>query len=302
MDSKSDIVDSLAKPKRNCKESDSYSPLVSLRLDRRVQINSEILDPKEYRLLLGGVLNQSPEWVFMHLPTLVLSTEQNHQLKEFINRRLNGEPIAKILGNKEFYGHRFFTNAHTLDPRPDSETLINAVLKYFLPDKPHQILDLGVGTGCLLFTLLCELPNSYGIGVDYSWDALMVAQRNQEYLNLINRSSLVQSHWAKALQGKFDIIVSNPPYIATSEQLDISTLYDPTIALFSGKTGIEAYAQILPRILSLLKPHGKLFLEIGKNQELCVENIAIAAGLKSESTFTDLSGTLRVLCYSANEY
>lgn len=262
----------------------------------------QILTSKEYRLLLGEILHQSPEWVFMNLPTLVLSDEQNNQLKELITRRLNGEPIAKILGHKEFYGRSFFTNTHTLDPRPDSETLIDAVLKYFLPDKPYHILDLGLGTGCLLFTLLCELPHSYGVGVDYSWDALMVAQRNQEYLGITNRANFIRGDWATALHGKFDIIVSNPPYIATSEQLDTSTLYDPSLALFSGKSGLEAYAHILPQISPLLNPAGKLFLEIGKGQELCVENIAMSAGLKSESAFIDLSGTVRVLCYSANKH
>jgi len=258
----------------------------------------KIIDVSEYRLLLGAVLGKSPEWVFMHLPKLVLSAEQKLKLNELVQRRVNGEPIAKILGYKEFYGRYFFTNAHTLDPRADSETLIDAVRKYFSSAGPYQILDLGLGTGCLLFTLLCEFPNAYGIGVDYSLEALQVAKRNQENLNLTNRSNLIQSSWISALQGNFDIIVSNPPYIAISEQLDASTLHDPSMALFSGQTGLEAYEQILPKLKRLLKPKGKIFLEIGRGQELCVEKIAIAAGLANESVFTDLSGIIRVLCYS----
>ncbi len=243
MNAESGILDPLVKPEGNCGGDDSCSLPVSLRFDRRVHINSRNLETYEHRLLLGEVLNQSPEWVFMHLPTLVLSDEKNHKLDELVQRRLSGEPIAKILGYKEFYGRRFFTNAHTLDPRPDSETLVEAVLKYFSADEPCKILDLGLGTGCLLFTLLCELPNAYGVGVDYSWDALMVAQRNQAHLNLMNRSNLIRGDWATALQGhmegSFDIIVSNPPYIATSEQLDASTLHDPMMALFSGETGVD---------------------------------------------------------------
>ncbi len=258
----------------------------------------KIIEVYEYRLLLGEILKQPPEWVFMHLPTLILSAEQKQNLDELVHRRINGEPIAKILGYKEFYGRRFFTNAHTLDPRPDSETLVDAVRKYFSAAEPYQILDLGLGTGCLLFTILCELSNAYGVGVDYSWDALMVAKRNQENLNLMNRSCLIQSSWSTALQGRFDIIISNPPYIATTEMLDVSTLHDPTMALFSGKTGVEAYEQILPKLKSLLKPSGKAFLEIGKGQELCVEKIAMAAGLINEGVFRDLSGVVRVLCYS----
>jgi release factor glutamine methyltransferase len=258
----------------------------------------KIIEVSEYRLLVGAILEQSLEWVFMHLPTLVLSDEQKQRLDEYVQRRANGEPIAKILGHKEFYGRHFFTNAHTLDPRPDSETLIDAVRKYFSPAEPYQILDLGLGTGCLLFTILSELLNAYGVGVDCSWEALQVAKQNQEKLNLTKRSNLIQSSWTSALQGSFDIIVSNPPYIATSEQLDASTLHDPSMALFSGQTGLEAYEQILPKLKHLLKPNGKIFLEIGRGQELCVEKIAIDAGLANESVFTDLSGIMRVLCYS----
>lgn len=264
-------------------------------------MHSKDLKPYEYRLLLGKVLNQSFEWVFMHLPNLVLSKAQRYELNELIERRLKGEPIAKILGYKEFYGRRFFTNIYTLDPRPDSESLIEGVQKHFPKTKScYQILDLGVGTGCLLFTLMCEFPSAVGLGVDCSWEALVVAKKNQEYLKLTNRSVLVQGNWTEALVGKFDIIISNPPYIATTEQLDVSTLYDPAVALFSGKTGIEAYKQILPRIPSLLSHGGKVFFEIGKGQELCVENIALSSGLKSEGIFTDLSGTIRVLCYSSS--
>ena len=258
----------------------------------------KIIEVSEYRLLLGATLEQSPEWVFMHLPTLVLSDKQKQKLDEYVQRRANGEPIAKILGYKEFYGRKFFTNAHTLDPRPDSETLIDAVRKCFSSDDSYQILDLGLGTGCLLFTLLCQFPNAYGVGIDYSWEALQVAKRNQENLQLTKRSNLIQSSWTSALHGSFDIIVSNPPYIATTELLDVSTLHDPTMALFSGKTGVEAYEQILPKLKSLLKPSGKAFLEIGKGQELCVEKIAMAAGLINEGVFRDLSSVVRVLCYS----
>ncbi len=256
------------------------------------------IETYEYRLLLGEILQKSPEWVFMHLPTLALSDEQKQKLNEFVQRRLNGEPIAKILGYKEFYGRNFFTNAHTLDPRPDSEVLVDAVKKYFSPNQSYQVLDLGLGTGCLLFTILSEFPKAFGIGVDYSWEALKIAKKNQESLELINRSYLIQSNWIQALQGKFDIIISNPPYIETTTQLDVSTLHDPSLALFSGTTGLEAYEQILPNISSLLKPQGMIFLEIGKGQELCVENIASAASLIHKSSFTDLSGIVRVLCYS----
>lgn len=237
----------------------------------------------------------------MHLPALSLTSYQQQKLDQLIQRRLKGEPIAKILGRKEFYGRHFFTNKYTLDPRPDSETIIDAVKKYFSTEISYQVLDLGTGTGCLLFSILAELPNTHGVGVDYSWDALKVAQKNQEYLALKERSHLIQSDWAKSLQGKFDIILCNPPYISRNEQLDSSTLYDPNTALFSGITGLEDYEKILPTIPPLLKTNGLIFLEIGKGQEKCVENIASAADLIKENTFTDLSGIVRVLCYSSKK-
>jgi release factor glutamine methyltransferase len=261
----------------------------------------KVINQQEYRLLLGKVLQKSPEWIFMHLPQLSLTIDEKQKLNELINRRLKGEPIAKILGFKEFYGRNFFTNKHTLDPRPDSETIIDAVKKYFSKDTCPQILDLGTGTGCLFFSILAEFPNAFGIGIDYSWSALKVAQRNQEYLNLKQRSLLLQGDWTKSLQGKFDIILCNPPYISTHEKLDVSTLHDPNTALFSGLTGLEDYQKILPSIPSLLKSNGLIFLEIGKNQEKCVQNIASTADLIQESTFTDLSGIVRVLCYSAKK-
>ena len=252
----------------------------------------------EYRLLVAKVLGQSPEWVFMNLPTLKFTDSQTQELDDLVNRRASGEPLAKILGYKEFYSRPFFTNEFTLDPRPDSETLIDAVLQSFPKDQPYQILDLGLGTGCLLFTLLCERPKSFGVGVDFSFDALMVAKKNQENLGLTDRSAPVQGNWLKALKGQFDIIISNPPYISSSEYLDISTLHDPNLALFSGETGLEAYQHIIPDIKTFLKPSGKLFLEIGKGQELCVQNIALAAGLCQEHALKDLSGITRVLCYN----
>jgi release factor glutamine methyltransferase len=253
--------------------------------------------PHEYRLLAGKVLNQSPDWVFMHLPNLNLSIMQMQKLDYLVQRRLNGEPIAKILGYKEFYGRNFYTDSHTLDPRADTETLIDAILNNFKKHDHLKILDLGIGTGCLLFTLLCEFPNAVGVGIDYSFDALKISQRNQESLKLKDRSILARGNWSKAINGKFDIIVCNPPYIATHESLDISTLYDPHAALFSGETGLEDYCKIIPDITRLLK--GKLFLEIGKDQQLCVEKIALNYGLINQGCFPDLSGTIRVLCYSA---
>lgn len=261
---------------------------------------TNLIEISEYRLILAKVLNQSPEWVFMHLPNINLTPLQKKMLNDMVQRRLNSEPIAKILGYKEFYGRNFITSASTLDPRPDSETLIDAIVQCYEKDYSYQILDLGLGTGCLLFTLLCELPHAVGVGIDYSFAALNIAKKNQEFLHLKDRSVCVQGNWVEAIKGKFDLIVSNPPYIGTFELLDSSTMHDPHSALFSGLTGLEAYQKIIPQLNLLLKPFGKIFLEIGKGQELCVANIALSCGLKNQGVFPDLSGTIRVLCYSAD--
>lgn len=232
---------------------------------------------------------------------LVEDATSESELECFIKRRLEGEPVAKIVGHKGFWKKEFKTTKNTLDPRPDSETLIEAVLKTF-PNKdlPYKILDIGTGTGCLLLSLLDEYPASVGIGIDVSEEALSVAKENA--LNF-NRASFIKRDftkpsWKKDLE-TFDIIISNPPYIPTKELKNLSkeTLYDPTLALDGGKDGLTPYRIFSDELPSLCHSNTHIFFEIGKGQEIDVPNL-MAKNFTYIQAFKDLSGIVRILCFS----
>jgi release factor glutamine methyltransferase len=251
----------------------------------------------EYKILLAFVLGETKEWVFLNQDKIKLSDSQQAHLNEYIERRANGEPIAKIIGYKEFYSRNFFTNAHTLDPRPDSEILIDAVKNFYKKDETLKILDLGVGTGCLLLTLLSEFTKATGLGIDKSFKALEVAKKNQDNLALCERASLIQGNWLNGINAQFDVIVTNPPYISEGTILDNETLHDPHSALFAVENGMADYRKILKSVTNLLKSDGLLFLEIGYGQLQDVDLLATASGLRLKKTFQDLAGIDRVVCY-----
>jgi release factor glutamine methyltransferase len=211
-----------------------------------------------------------------------------------------GEPITKILGQRSFWKDDFLTTADVLDPRPDSETLITAVLNHY-PDQnaPYHLLDLGTGSGCLLLSLMGEYPNAQGVGVDCCAAALKVAQRNGERLR---RFPLwVQGNWGDSLGGTFDIIISNPPYIPTEacQTLDVAVrVFDPMMALDGGPDGLGPYRVLIPQLKSLLAPTGMAFLEIGDTQAEAVGSIAQKKGLKIQDIEKDLENRDRCVIVS----
>ena len=216
----------------------------------------------------------------------------DEQLNIFIQRRLAGEPIAKIIGKKGFWKDDFIVSKDVLDPRPDSETLIEAVLEKF-PDKnaPLRILDLGTGSGCLLLSLLGEYKNATGIGIDISDKALAIANQNKRN----KKANFIQRDMRQNLSdlGKFDMMISNPPYIPTDE---IQTLerdvkdYDPLLALDGGKDGLELYRALAKQHLA---PH--LFIEIGKDQEQQIIPLFESEGWQFVQYWKDLGKITRVL-------
>ena len=201
-----------------------------------------------------------------------------------IARRVAHEPIALILGYREFWSLPFAVSRSTLIPRPESETLIEAALSAFADrPPPRRILDLGTGTGCLLLALLSEFTQAFGIGIDRSPDAVRLARTNANRLGLIDRSGFVVSDWTNSINGRFDLVVSNPPYIRRD---DIPTLmpevreYEPVRALDGGEDGYEAYRTIVPRLPDLLEPGGVAILELGEGQATYVSDIARDACLR----------------------
>ena len=211
-----------------------------------------------------------------------------------------GVPVAKIIHSKWFYGMEFYTNKHTLDPRPDTETLVESVIKDIIDNTPRRILDLGTGTGCIICALCKNIPNATGIAIDKSRSALHVAKKNVKKLGLQNQIKLKHGNFAdfKAKE-KFDIIVSNPPYIKYGDvRVNNSAKFDPKIALYAGNDGLTAFEQIAKNSINLLKPNGKIYLEIGIGQSNQVIKIFEFFGWHFERIEKDLSGINRVLVFT----
>ena len=243
-----------------------------------------------------------------------LILNNNHQLKpsqlstieNMVQRRINHEPVSRILGEREFYGRRFKVNNDVLDPRADTETLIDLALSILTGDQYYDqeidILDIGTGSGAIIITLLCELPNVTGWATDISPTALAVTRENSFALGVETRLSLLETSWCSGIEQKFDMIVSNPPYIVSSDIENLSVdvkAFDPLLALDGGKDGLTAYRQIANQCAGLLKSGGTIILEIGFDQALDVIEIYKAAGFTKNPNAaiitTDLSGKDRVI-------
>ncbi len=232
-------------------------------------------------------------------PDQLVDAQHVDVLLEFARRRLAGEPVSRILGEREFWGLSFSLNHATLDPRPDSETLVDAVLAQ-VTDKTAdlRILDLGTGTGCLLLALLSELPNARGLGIDCSADAIDLARANAERLELGGRSMFRVGNWGEGIDETFDVVISNPPYIPSADidQLSLEVRsHDPMAALDGGPDGLAAYREIAQEAARLLTPGGAAFWELGIGQSDDVAKIASHAGLKVSGFHSDLASVRRVI-------
>ena len=230
-----------------------------------------------------------------------LTTAQQAYLDQLIEQRNQGLPISRMRGKREFYSLTYYLNDYTLDPRPDSECLIDEALVYArslsAERRSLRCLDLGTGTGCLLLSLLYHLPAATGLGVDLAPQAVAQARANAASLGLSGRARFICSHWLDKVDGDFDLILANPPYIESADQTlarDVAD-YDPARALFAGPDGLDAYRELLPQITDVLRPMGRLFLEIGSQQARPVTQLATVAGLRLCALLADLSDKDRCL-------
>ena len=216
------------------------------------------------------------------------------KLEKLILRRINREPISKILGRREFWGRTFCINKNVLDPRGDTETLIDYVI-----EKPvKKVLELGTGSGVIAVTLACAWKEVQVTAVDISEDALLLAQINAEKFNVENKIQFLKSDWFENVEGIFDMIISNPPYIGWVEQDKISAevkKYDPEIALFAGYDGFDAYKKIIPSLSKFLNKDGLVVLEIGASQSSQVKDIMSSSGFFDVEIVKDLSGKDRAV-------
>ena len=216
------------------------------------------------------------------------------ELEKLILRRINREPISKILGRRDFWGRTFSINENVLDPRGDTETLIDFVI-----EKPvKSVLELGTGSGAIAITLACEWKEVHVTAVDISEDALLLAKLNAEKFNVQNKIHFLKSDWYDNVKGLFDLIISNPPYIGLAEQDELSAeviKYDPEIALFAGRDGLDAYKKIIPNLPKFLKPDGFVVLETGASQSNQVKKMMNAVGFIDAKIVKDLSGNNRLV-------
>jgi release factor glutamine methyltransferase len=224
----------------------------------------------------------------------IITDFQSKKLSGLVRRRLEREPVARILGVRSFWKSEFKVSRETLDPRADSETLVEAVLKNADKKSSPTILDLGTGTGCLLLSLLQEFPQATGMGIDISAGAVQTAQENAENLGLSGRAEFVHTDWGKMeIRLPFDIVVSNPPYISEAEIPHLApevSEYDPYRALVGGKDGLECYRIITNMLRSILKRSGKVYFEIGATQAKDVQEILAERGYRVLQTIQDLAG------------
>jgi release factor glutamine methyltransferase len=219
-----------------------------------------------------------------------------------VTRRAGHEPLALIVGRREFWSLDFAVSPATLVPRPDSETLIEAAVTTFAGrNPPRRVLDLGTGTGCLLIAALAEFRTAFGVGVDRSFAAAALAARNAAMLGMANRAAFLCSDWNSALDGRFDLVLSNPPYIPTSQidgLMPEVARHEPRAALDGGADGFCAYRRLIPELARLLAPDGVAVLELGAGQAPVVTGLARIAGFASH-LHHDLSGIARALVLHA---
>jgi release factor glutamine methyltransferase len=232
-------------------------------------------------------------------PYRELTAEQAAMLDEFLTRRARREPVSHIIGRKGFWKILLQVNKNVLTPRPETEVIVDEVLKAFPEAMPFSMLDLGVGSGTILLAVLAERPAAKGLGVDASSEALAVARDNAANLDLNNRATFLHGDWTAGLgDAGFDLVVSNPPYIpsAVIETLEPEVRdHEPRLALDGGEDGLEAYRLLAPEILRVLKPGGMFAVEIGHDQSKAVEALFNAAGAQGVRTVKDLSTHDRVV-------
>jgi release factor glutamine methyltransferase len=265
------------------------------------RFNAAALDSAELdaRLLVEAALHLDLTGLITSASRAVTDAEAA-QLEAFAARRLRREPVARILGHKEFWGLPLKLSADTLVPRPDTETVVEFALEIAGRSKPRlRIADLGTGSGAILLALLSELPEASGVGTDINREALSTARNNAAALGFTSRAWFVACHYAAALSGPFDLVVSNPPYIRCSDIPGLASEvrdHDPLRALDGGPDGLDAYRALIPQAASCLAPGGALVVEGGQGQNGPIAALMAAAGLSTpRPAKTDLAGIPRAI-------
>lgn len=260
------------------------------------------------RLLVAACLGLDHDRLITHADEAI-SRPQATRLAEMLERRLAREPVSRILGRREFWGRDFLLTAATLDPRPETETVVEAalaILRSELADRPApRLLDIGTGTGCIILTLLAELPGATGVATDVSAEALATARTNADRLGVQDRVEFKQASMLDGIEGPFDLLISNPPYIPSGEIAGLApevTRHDPRLALDGGPDGLAFYRRIIAEAKRVV-PAGWVVLETGHDQADAIVQAAEAAGAVATGTsrtYLDLAGRPRCVAFSTH--
>lgn len=250
---------------------------------------------RDSRALLAHALAMRPDRLMIEHDREVSDAEMT-AYEDLLHRRLDGEPVSRIIGRRMFWGRDFKVTPQVLDPRPETETLVEAALQ---GNAPARLLDLGTGSGILAVTLLAEWPGATGLATDISAGALAVAGANAEAHGVADRLTLAEADWWDGVDAaRFDLVVSNPPYIAADEMAGLAPEvrnHDPQLALTPGGDGLAAYRAILGGLNGRLTPRGRVMVEIGPTQGKAVAGFFVAAGLEGVTILHDLDGRERVV-------
>ena len=259
---------------------------------------NKILNPQlDSEILLSSSIKRDKKYIILN-PKELINSEQSEKFKSLIERRKKGEPIAYLINKKDFWKNEFFVNKDVLIPRPDTELLIEQVLKIYSKKSQIQVLDIGTGSGCILLSIIKERPNFYGTGIDVSKKSINVSKINTKQLNLTNRVKFIHSSVDNFNNGKYDIIVSNPPYI---EQLSLKYLekdivnFEPKLALSGGFDGFSKIRKVINKASILIKKNGKFILEIGFNQKNKVKKILKEEGFYVNKAIKDYGNNDRCI-------
>ena len=245
-------------------------------------------------IIMSKILNKNREEMIINLNKKI-NTSQKNKFNELIHRRSLHEPVAYILQQKEFWSKLFYVNKSTLIPRPETEMMVLEIVK-ILGNKKAHILDIGTGSGCILISLLAELKKSSGEGIDISHNAIKIAKINAKKHNIDNRIKFYKKSFSDFFNKKFDLIVSNPPYIKSGEikNLDYDIKYfEPKIALDGGNDGLDLIKKVIYKAKYILKLHGTLAIEIGNRQHLKVSKILIKNNFKIIRAVKDYKDNIR---------
>ena len=259
---------------------------------------NKISNPQlDCEILLSSSIERNKEYIILN-PKENLNPEQLEKFKGLIERRKKSEPVAHLINKKEFWKDEFFVNKDVLIPRPDTELIIEQVLKIYSKSVQIQVLDIGTGSGCILLSIIKERPNFYGTGIDISKKSINVSKFNAKQLNLLNRVKFFHSSVDNFNIGKYDLIVSNPPYIESLnlKYLEIHVInFEPKLALSGGLDGISKIRKVINKSRTLIKKNGKFILEIGFNQKNKVKKILKEEGFYINKAVKDYGNNDRCI-------